>query len=62
MTNATNRDLALRGEVILVADSRLREMQEQATRFEGVTADPVYHWHYAAIINELIARRAGALK
>lgn len=53
----THRDMALRGEVVIVTLKRLKEMQQQAVQFEGVTAEPVYHWHWAAIINELIALR-----
>jgi hypothetical protein len=54
----TNRDKALRGEAVHVSDRRLQEMRDQAIRHEGVTADPVYHWHWAAIVNELMIRRA----
>ena len=57
----TNRDKALRGGIVVVTDARLKEMQEQAVRHEGVTAEPVYHWHWAAVLNELVARRTGAL-
>lgn len=53
----TSRDMALRGEVVIVTLGRLKEMQQQAIAQEGVTADPVYHWHWAAIVNELIALR-----
>ena len=56
LESETNRSKALRGEVVLVTNERLEEMQEQAVRDEGVGyAD--YHWHWAAIINELIAHR-----
>jgi hypothetical protein len=54
----TNRDIALRGGVVLVTDGRLKEMQEHAVRFEGLTTHPVSHWHWAAALNELIAARA----
>lgn len=53
----TNRDKVLRGEVVKVSDKRLLEMQEQTIFYEGVTDNPVYHWHWAAVINELIALR-----
>jgi hypothetical protein len=53
----TNREKALRGEVVRVSDSRLVEMQIQAIQFEGVTPNPVYHWHWAAVLNELAALR-----
>lgn len=53
----THRELALRGEVVRVTQGRLLEMQEQAIHFEGITADPVYHWHWAAVVNELLALR-----
>ena len=53
----SNRDKVLRGEVVVVSDGRLREMQEQAIRLEGI-GDGTYHWHWAAVMNELIARRA----
>jgi hypothetical protein len=53
----TNRELALRGEVVRVTQGRLLEMQEQAIIAEGVTANPVYHWHWAAVVNELLALR-----
>jgi hypothetical protein len=53
----TNRDKALRGEVVRVSDGRLVEMQLQAIECEGVTANPVYHWHWAAALNELAALR-----
>ena len=55
---AANRDLALRGEVVIVTKARLLEMQQQAIANEGVTADPVYHWHWAAVVNELLWLRA----
>lgn len=54
----TSRDMALRGEVVIVTLGRLKEMQQQAIAQEGVTADPVYHWHWAAVINELLWLRA----
>ena len=53
----SNRERALRGEVVRVSDSRLVEMQIQSIEFEGVTAEPVYHWHWAAVLNELVALR-----
>jgi hypothetical protein len=53
----TNREKVLRGEVVRVSDSRLVEMQIQAVECEGVTANPVYHWHWAAVLNELVALR-----
>ena len=53
----TNRDKALRGEVVKVTDDRLKEMQRQAIAFEGL-GDGHYHWHWAAALNELIAIRA----
>ena len=56
----TNRDKALRGEPVLVSIGRLREMQEQAIRFEGIDYES-YHWHWAAALNELLARREGKL-
>lgn len=56
----SNRDKVLRGEVVLVTIDRLKEMQEQAIRFEGVGSSE-YHWHWAAAINELIGRREGKL-
>lgn len=49
----TNRDKALRGGVVVVTDNRLREMQQQAVHREG----EVYHWHWAAVLNELEWRR-----
>lgn len=57
----TNRDKVLQGRVVLVTNGRLREMQQQAIRLEGV-GDGTYHWHWAAVINELIARREGTLE
>lgn len=54
--NLTNREKALLGEVVLVTDSRLVEMQKQVIRGEGV-GEGSYHWHWAAVINELIAKR-----
>lgn len=56
----TNRDKALRGEIVLVTNGRLQEMREQAIRFEGV-GKGTYHWHWAAVMNELIARREGKI-
>ncbi len=56
--DVTNRDRALRHEVVKVADNRLLEMQQQAVAHEGITDNPVYHWHWVAAINELIALRA----
>ena len=53
----TNREKALRGEVVRVSDSRLVEMQIQSIECEGVTPTPVYHWHWAAVLNELVALR-----
>lgn len=57
ISTETNRDKALRGEVVRVSESRLVEMQIQAIECEGVTATPVYHWHWAAVLNELVALR-----
>lgn len=56
----TNRDRVLCGEVVLITSGRLKEIQEQAIRFEGV-GEGTYHWHWLAAINELIARREGKL-
>lgn len=56
----SNRDKVLRGEVVKVTDDRLREMQSQAIALEGV-GDGTYHWHWAAVLSELIARRTGTL-
>ena len=53
----TNREKVLRGEVVRVSDGRLVEMQIQAIECEGVTPNPVYHWHWAAVLNELVALR-----
>jgi hypothetical protein len=53
----TNRDKALRGEVVKVTDGRLLEMQAQTIAREGVS-DNLLHWHWAAVINELIDRRS----
>lgn len=53
----TNREKALCGEVVRVSDKRLLEMQEQAIVAEGITDRPVFHWHWAAVVNELIALR-----
>ena len=52
----TNRDMVLRGEAVAVTDGRLKEMQRQAIQFEGIGVG-LFHWHWAAAINELIARR-----
>ena len=52
-----NREKVLRGEVVRVSDSRLVEMQIQSIECEGVTPTPVYHWHWAAVLNELVALR-----
>jgi hypothetical protein len=49
----THRDMALRGEPVIVTLKRLKEMQEQAIAFEGV-GDNWYHWHWAAVVNELL--------
>lgn len=54
----THRDMALRGEPVILTAARLREMQTQAIQCEGVTGNPVYHWHWAAVINELLWLRA----
>ena len=60
MEAETNRDKVLRGEVVRVSDKRLLEMQEIAIKLEGVSPHE-YHWHFAAVINELIfARRIAA--
>jgi hypothetical protein len=53
----TPRCMALRGQVVRVSEKRLLEMQAQAIRFEGITGEPVYHWHFAAALNELAALR-----
>lgn len=53
----TNRDKALRGQVVEISPGRLREMQQQAIRWEGI-GEGQFHWHWAAAINELIALRA----
>lgn len=53
----TNRDKALRGEVVHVTFARLVDMQRQAIAGEGVGYED-YHWHWVAVINELIALRA----
>jgi hypothetical protein len=52
----TNRDKALRGEVVRVTDSRLKEMQQQAITQEGF-GPYRYHWHWAALVNETIFLR-----
>jgi hypothetical protein len=54
----TNRDKALRGVVVKVTPERLREMRTQAIRNEGVAYETIYHWHWAAALNELIEARA----
>jgi hypothetical protein len=54
----TNRDKALRGEVVVLTDGRLEEMQHQAIACEGYGGVPMFHWHWAAAMNELIAHRA----
>jgi hypothetical protein len=59
MDAETNRDKALRGEVVRVTDSRLKEMQQQAIKQEGFGPDR-YHWHWAALVNEMIALRKAA--
>jgi len=56
----TNRDKVLRGEIVLVTTGRLREMQAMAIAREGI-GEGDYHWHWAAVMNELVARRTGAL-
>jgi hypothetical protein len=53
----TNRDKALRGEPVIITLPRLKEMQEQAIRHEGHSPDE-YHWHWAAVVNELLWLRA----
>lgn len=53
----TNRERALGGEVVRVSDDRLIEMQIQSVECEGITPNPVYHWHWAAVLNELAALR-----
>jgi len=55
----THRDMVLRGEVVRVTQSRLAEMQKMAIQFEGISArdPPVLHWHWAAVVNELIFLR-----
>jgi hypothetical protein len=53
----TNREKALRGKVVVVTENRLKEMKVQAVLFEGITANPVYHWHWSAVLNELEWRR-----
>jgi len=52
----TNRDKALRREVVIISEARLREMRDQAIKFEGIDFGS-YHWHWAAALNELIALR-----
>lgn len=56
----SNRDRTLRREIVLVTTGRLREMREQAIALEGF-GDGAYHWHWAAALTELIARREGKL-
>ena len=53
----THRDMVLRGEPVIVTLGRLKEMQEQAIKFEGV-GERDYHWHWAAVVNELLWLRA----
>lgn len=53
----SNRDKVLRGEVVKVTDDRLREMQRICVANEGVGYES-FHWHWAAVVNELIERRA----
>ena len=53
----TNRDKVLRGEAVQVSDGRLQEMQRIAVMREGVGLGDL-HWHWAAVVNELIERRA----
>jgi hypothetical protein len=53
--SCSNRHKALRGEIVNVTKSRLLEMQKQAVDGEGIYG---FHWHWAAALNELIARRA----
>ena len=57
MTEETNREKALRGEVVRVSAGRLREMQSLTVLCEGIAETPVYHWHFAAALNELAALR-----
>lgn len=52
----TNREKVLNGEAVLVTDGRLREMQRIAMANEGA-GEYLYHWHWVAVINELIERR-----
>lgn len=54
----TNRDKVLRGEAVRLNDDRLREMQRQAIAHEGVAPLRTLHWHWAAMVNELIALRS----
>ena len=56
----SSRDKALRGEAVLVTLARLNEMRSQAVALEGF-GEGNYHWHWAAALNELIARREGKL-
>jgi len=53
----TNREKALNGEAVQVTDGRLREMQRIAVANEGA-GECLYHWHWVAVVNELIERRA----
>jgi len=53
----TNRDKVLHGETVQVSDGRLQEMQRIAVMREGVGLGDL-HWHWAAVVNELIERRA----
>lgn len=53
----TNREKALRGEVVRVSAGRLREMQSLTVICEGIAETSVYHWHFAAALNELAALR-----
>ena len=58
MADETNRDKALRGVAVKVTDGRLQEMRTQAIRNEGIPLETVYHWHWAAALNELVEARA----
>lgn len=54
----SNHEKVLRGEVVNVTDKRLREMQTQAIASAKCGDYLGFHWHWAAVVNELIARRA----
>lgn len=58
----SNRDRALRGAPVSLTDARLKELQAYVIRHEGLALGPtVFHWHYAAAFNELVALRAVAV-